>query len=74
LCSKVFPRTFYEAIILDDFVKSHIQPLFVIPLKLVLDLIGEGESGHFKMFWIPASAGMTDLDTFYDAIILSRQR
>jgi len=52
----------------DGLVKNHIQPLFVIPLKLVLDLIGEGESSHFNMFWIPASAGMTDVGTFYEAI------
>ena len=44
------------------------MPIFVIPVKLVLDLIGERESSVFnwlRMVWIPAYAGMT---TYYESI------
>ena len=56
-------------IITDGFVKSRRKPFYVIPVKLVLDLIGERESSVFnwlRMVWIPACAGMT---TFYESII-----
>ena len=55
---------------LDKFVKSCQKPNFVIPVKLVLDLIGERESSVFKwsrMAWIPACAGMT---TFYRFFVI----
>jgi hypothetical protein len=46
------------------------MPIFVIPVKFVLDLIGERESSVFnelRIIWIPACAGMT---TFYESIIV----
>ena len=52
----------------EGLVKSCRKPIFVIPLKLVLDLIGERESSVFNRLgiaWIPASAGMT---TFYELV------
>jgi len=56
----------------DGFVKSHRMPIFVIPVKLVLDLIGERESREFNKFWTPAFAGVTVLLTFYEFIIYNK--
>jgi len=45
----------------DGFVKSRRKSIYVIPVKLVLDLIGEPEPSVFnwlRKVWIPACAGM----------------
>jgi len=45
----------------DGFVKSRRKSIYVIPVKLVLDLIWEPESSVFNWLrnvWIPACAGM----------------
>ena len=48
--------------------KSRKSPVFVIPVNLVLDLIGERESRGIKHLWTPAFAGVTALETFYMGI------
>ena len=52
----------------DGLVKSQKAPVIVIPVKLVLDLIGERESRKFNCLWTPAFAGVTALETFYDFV------
>jgi len=66
---------------IDGLVKSKGFAFFVIPVKLVLDLIGERESRKFEYFWTPAprfrgdkftpakaGAGVTASRTFYESI------
>jgi len=59
--------------IVDGFLKSQKSPIFVIPAKLVLDLIGERESREIipPRDWTPAFAGVTVLETFYKTIIIA---
>jgi hypothetical protein len=60
-----------KALTIDDLAKSPIYSLFVIPAKLVLDLIGEQESSDFRFLWTPAFAGVTLFLAFYEAVTIN---
>jgi len=58
----------------DELVKSQKAPVIVIPVKLVLDLIGERESRKINFLWTPAFAGVTAMETFYETIKSNQRR